>query len=351
MSLGELFLALCSEISDGVWGGFGSALPPLVDGKAPEWVEIVPGTKTINAVDGRVFRNLTPEAIVARFDADPNDAPFDWEHSTEILARKGKRAPASGWIKELSVRKGGSVWARVEWTDDGADDLVKKRYKYSSPGFLHTKDGNIVAITSAGLTNTPAFRMTALAQAEPAPEKPKMNKVLRLLLAKLGLASTVTDEDVIIAAMAAAEAKIASDLQAAVASAQPTLDKFVPIETYKLATARVSELETAAAASAKSTLDSEITAVLEAASKEGKIAPPEFDFFRASASVEGGLERLKTFVASAAVKVAPGEDPAVPKTPKKGKTEDTHGLNAEQLSIASDCGLTPEQYANAAVTA
>jgi len=337
-----LLRSQCNADSDPLIAVFASALPAIVDNKAPDWVELVPAGPEINAVDGRKFRNTSPDSIVAAFKADQNDLAFDWEHSTEIKAPKGEHAPASGWIKELANRAG-AIWARVEWTAAGAADLIAKSYKYASPGFMHDKAGNIVALTSAGLTNRPAFRMTALAQTETKKDENPMDKVLKALLARLGLKSKAT-EDEVLAAMAAADQKATDDLAAAVASAQPTLDKFVPRADYEQAVAQVSELKAGAAKIVKDALEAEIDKEIETAVAAFKVAPASVEFYRASCSAEGGLDRFREFIKDAPAVIKPGEANLT-----KPKGDGSGSLTAEQAAVAAACGQTPEEFATGAV--
>lgn len=135
---------------------------------APEWIELFPPGPEITAVDGRKFLLSSPADLIAAFAADPIPIPLDYEHATEIKAPEGERAPAAGWIEELEERDGGAVWARIDWTPAGAEAVKTKEYRFVSPAFhVDKKTREITKLVSAGLTNTPALRMTALAQRQP----------------------------------------------------------------------------------------------------------------------------------------------------------------------------------------
>lgn len=132
----------------------------LVEGKTPEWIELIPAGPKVDAVDGRKFRNETPDAVVKAFQDYAKDLPIDLEHATEIKAPKGEPAPAAGWITALENRNG-AIWAKVEWTPSGAAALTSREYRYVSPAFLTDKKGNVTSLSSAGLVNKPALTQLA----------------------------------------------------------------------------------------------------------------------------------------------------------------------------------------------
>jgi len=65
------------------------------------------------------------QEIVANFEAGlpGTDIPVDENHL---------RGPAPGWIKDLRAEADG-LWARVEWTELGADYIAKELFRYVSP--------------------------------------------------------------------------------------------------------------------------------------------------------------------------------------------------------------------------
>ncbi len=95
----------------------------------PEWIMLIPAGR-IEAVDGRVFINGVPEAIVAAFQRHGLELPIDINHKMELMPA-GEEAPAMGWITALEVREG-AIWARVEWTPRGARALKDREYRYIS---------------------------------------------------------------------------------------------------------------------------------------------------------------------------------------------------------------------------
>lgn len=152
---------LCSESHTTTYVTWCAAIN-VVDDTPPEWIELIPAGEKLKALDGRSFRNDSPESVVEAFNADPRDLPVDWEHSSEIRAPKGEEAPAAGWIDKLEVRSG-AVWAHVKWTPRGLVSLRGKEYRYISPAFVHDSKKTIKKLVSAGLTNQPAFHLQVMA--------------------------------------------------------------------------------------------------------------------------------------------------------------------------------------------
>ena len=90
------------------------------------------------------------------FDKNLIDVVCDYEHQTLT----GKTAPASGWIKSLSIEDN-KLYAHVEWNKEAKKMIQAKKYKYVSPVLLpnttDTVSGKNIGWTihSLSLTNTP----------------------------------------------------------------------------------------------------------------------------------------------------------------------------------------------------
>lgn len=137
-------------------------------GRAPEWVQIIPAGPEVKGRDGRAwtFGPAEAQAVLAAFRGNNGPLPVDWEHSSETRAPKGEEAPAAGWITALEVR-GGSLWGRVEWTPRAAGQIANREYRFLSPVFCFSRqDGKIKALVSAGLTNSPNLPLLALNRQE-----------------------------------------------------------------------------------------------------------------------------------------------------------------------------------------
>jgi phage I-like protein len=134
----------------------GSAFPP-------EWIELIPAGD-FKGRDGRgPFRMTHPGQAIAATKALQMSAglPIDYDHATDLGAPEGRPAPAAGWICGLEDRDG-ALWGQVEWTAHGADAVVTKEYRYISPVFEYTEDGEVVRLLRAALTNNPNLYLTAI---------------------------------------------------------------------------------------------------------------------------------------------------------------------------------------------
>ncbi|MFQ5463605.1 MAG: phage protease, partial [Phycisphaerae bacterium] len=88
------------------------------------------------------------------------DLPIDYEHQTlgGAFASPTGQAPAAGWIKRIVGRAGVGLLADIEWTEQAAEMLLAKQYRYLSPvALIRKSDRKLIAIHSAALTNKPAI--------------------------------------------------------------------------------------------------------------------------------------------------------------------------------------------------
>lgn len=356
---------LCQIHAGAVLGAVSCQIVASSGAPAPEWVQMFPApdakTKKIAARDGRVFKLSDPSAFVASFNAQKHDVPFDLEHASEIKAPNGDPAPASGWITELQER-GGEVWARVEWTSDGAEAVQSRKYRYASPAFnTDRKSGEITTLVSAGLTNRPALNMPALASIQGAdimhPE----------VLKKLGLPETCSVDDVIAeinklkqggnglstatpmlnqggnglstaqaehaAEMASLKAQHATELAAA--KKTPAMTEFIPRADYDLVVGRVAAMEQTRANEKAAQHKEAVELALTGALSTGKISPATKEFYASTCSSPEGLAAFCSFVKSAPV-IAPANIVTGQVVVADGVTM----LSAEQLASAKKAGVS-----------
>jgi len=316
-------LALNSEIYSPV---------ELTDGKAPDWVELIPAGPTVTGRDGRswVFDDIAAGLVQSNFVARAIDLPIDWEHATQKRASEGKEAPAGAWIKQFEVRNG-ALWGQVEWTPRGGAQVESREYRFLSPVFDYEVDSSrIVRLVSAGLTNIPNFLMTALNQEQ---QENTLVKPSPELLTLLGLPETATAEQV----FTATTAKLQATNQA-LNTELPSLDRFVPRADYNALEARAQNAEQALASHKKAEHDKDVEAVLNAATQAGKITPATLDYHRAMCQDEAGLARFKAFVDAAPVVAAPsnlGE-----RKPEGTAT----ALNSEEQQVAKLLGMSDADF-------
>ena len=300
----------------------------LAEGKAPEWVQLLPAGLKINGRDGRWWTMGDAEAVAEASLSDRTDLPVDWNHAIEYKAPYGGDAPAAGWIHKLAVRQG-SIWGRVEWTARGKQSVESKEYRYLSPVFLHDRESlDIQRLTSVSLTNRPNLDLGALNQEE---RENNMN-FLKLICTALGLAETSTEEQVL------EKVKVVkTDLEtAANRAAAPSLDQFVPRADYNSTLERATNAEQKLSEHEAQARNGEIEAEITKALQAGKITPATREYHKAQCQAEGGLERFKTFVAAAPV-VGGGSG-------IKGDPPPTdQALNAEEKGISSMFGNSAEE--------
>ena len=301
------------------------------DGKAPEWVELIPAGPNVIGRDGRqwLFDEQAGMLVQSSFMGRAIDLPIDWEHATQHRATKGESAPAAGWIKQLELRDG-ALWGFVDWTPRGSEQVISREYRFLSPVFDFDPDTTRIArLVSAGLTNKPNFLLTALNQ-ETMENTPV--KLSPALLAALGLPETATEEQAI-----AATAQLKATAQAANAE-KPNLAQFVPRADYDALGVRAVNAEQALATQKKTEHNKEVDAVIAAATQAGKITPATVDYHRAMCQDEAGLARFKEFVTAAPV-VAAASDLGE-RQPEHLKT----ALNAEEQQVAKLMGMSEADF-------
>lgn len=325
-------------------------------GVAPKWVQLFP-YGTVMGRDGRGPYTVRDAAHAAEIIAATTayqagaDAPIDYDHQTQFAAQNGQRALASGWIKTLEARADG-IYARTEWTASAAQHIAAREYRYISPTFVHDRDGTVLRIVGAGLTNLPNLDIPAIASQSPSQTQgASMDPadLLKRLAAALGLPETASADDVLALCTSLATdrkttdsktAAKATDPAAATATASQAVDltKFVPMEVHLAVASQLASVQAqVAAGAAEQAVDAAITA--------GKVTPAMRPWAVAMASQS--LTDFAAYVANAPVLVATAsQSPAsalVPPPALSGKAS----LSAEQLAVASQLGIAPDTYAKA----
>ncbi|MBR0643995.1 phage protease [Plastoroseomonas hellenica] len=182
--------------------------PAVAGAAAPEWIQLIPAGE-FRGADGRgpYFLKDAAAVMAASLPAGAR-LPIDENHAIDLAAKSGGAAPARGWIVELQARDDG-IWGRVEWTGAGRALLDDKAYRGISPVFLHTKDGVVVTLLRAALTNDPNLTQLATLhhqqQQEPCVDLARMRQAL-------GLAADA-DETAILAAIAANRTAVTAHAQ------------------------------------------------------------------------------------------------------------------------------------------
>lgn len=330
---------------------------PVVDGRPPEWIKIMPmgENRTRNGVPPVVILadRMHAEAVVAASDAylGKTDMVIDYDHQTVRAPAVAGKAPAAGWTNELQVRDDG-IWARSEWTAEGSADIVAKRYRYISPYFAYRPDGRVTKIINVGLTNTPNLDLAAIASALSQQEGTSM-KDLKAIASALGLGDDA-DEAAILAAIAALNAgktvlsatasalgaKDGDDLVAlastAVAqAAKPDPAKFVPISVVTELRAEMSALsakvDQAGVESKKKLIDDAVAA--------GRLTP----------ALRKHAETLEMTALASFLDALPenGLGKAIVSGGKADDQTGADGLTEDDRAVASALGMSGEEFAKA----
>jgi phage I-like protein len=163
-------------------------------GSPPKWIHLVPAG-TFTGRDGRgpyTVRNAQTVIDATKKRAGTTDLPLDYDHQTETAKQSAGTAIAAGWIKDYEARADG-IWGQVEWTPRAQAALQAREYRYLSPVFLYDgKTGDVSALMSAALTNTPNLNLTALAS-----QAAGDGETLSRIRALLGLAEGTTSADIV----------------------------------------------------------------------------------------------------------------------------------------------------------
>lgn len=152
----------------------------------PPRVHLVPAG-TFSGVDGRGPYHLASTEALIRDSMARGKLVLDENHSTDHAMRSGGSAPAVAWITELHSEADG-IWGSVEWNATGRALLENRAYRGISPAMV-VRDGEVIRIVRASLTNTPNLDVTHLHNQEPTMDLARVRTLL-------GLADTATETDV-----------------------------------------------------------------------------------------------------------------------------------------------------------
>lgn len=343
-----------------------------------------------SSVDGRpedvlggkwLMDDVAFAALKANTPHQAGDLVIDYEHQTLNKEQNGQPAPASGWfhIDDVQYRPGHGLFVKPRFTDNAIARLNAKEYRYFSLVFGYDKaDGRPLFIHSAALTNRPGVDglqplaalsarlnaecsgLSALAtlnannaNALPHPTQPEglhVNPLLMKLLAALGI--EIADGSEPTEAQLNDALKRIDDLVkaagsvdglkqevAALSAKSPTIDltKYVPIAT---ANALREQLVALTAENGVLTVEQTVKAAID----EGKAFECERQYL-----IDLGKQSMAALTANLGERVAIAALTAKQTTtvpaPNKDKDTALAALTAEDLSVAEQMGLTPEQMA------
>lgn len=307
------------------------------------WVHLVP-VGTFTGIDGRgPYRLADATSVIAetRKRSGKRKMVIDYEHQSINSQKNGKPAPAAGWIVGMEARSDG-IWGLVEWTEAAAAHIAKREYRYISPVFRHAKDGTVISIDNAALTNSPNLdQLVALNRAGATMDNDLKSK-LAAAAKLLGLPETAGQAEILakfneLSALAGDLASLTGDQSFAAHTANPDPTRFVPIGDFERVVADANKLR-------QGVTESVAINRVEDDIRSGKIAPFLKDWAVSACTMnmpfyEGFVNRVGPaftgiMTASHARAFAPGD-----------KATDT--LSDDERAVATRMGLTADEYAKA----
>jgi phage I-like protein len=321
MEPGSLFLALENK-----------------QGEVPKRIQLLPPGPTIEGRDGRKWIVRSGKAVAEASNAWLPNHSIDENHAVDHKAPKGESSPAFGWFNNITVETNGSIWADVAWTKKGEEAIAALEYRYISPVFLHDEKGEISTILRAALSNSPNLDIKSLNSQEPAsPAKESTNMDLKEIAAALGLPETATEAEVR-AALAASK----TSLNAAAAKPQNVdLAAYAPRTDLAAMETRAVTAENKLAELNAAAFKTEVTAAVDRAIKDRKIAPASREQYLSLCNTKEHLENLKKAFAASPAIVGDTQTQTAAGAPPASQT----ALNAEELQAAKAIGYTAEQWA------
>ncbi|WP_425092000.1 phage protease [Tropicimonas sp. S265A] len=331
-------------------------LASLESGAESSEIEIMPVGEVRHSGEKKPFFVSDPEALIrASFQDLPNgmsELAIDFDHSSDKpdVNKTRQSTRAAGWISKMEVRDG-KVIATVDWTPVGRAAVEGREYRSISPVFqVRKSDRQIVRITRAALTNTPAIRELSRIASDPTEEGEQGMSLARIAKA-LGLAEDAA-EDVVLASAATVIAK-ASQLDTVLEAAghegevtdeaiatvtaslkaeggEPDPSKFVSMTEYTKLAAEVATLT-------KDTATDKAEAAVTAALKGGKITPAMKDVATKLASSD--LKAFNDWIATMPTFVTDGE---VISGVKAAKVDGQ--LTEAQKTVCASMGLSEDAY-------
>ena len=323
-------------------------------GEAPEWIELIPAGE-FRGRDGRgPFALKSPEAVIAATRGLGMEAgiPIDYDHATDFAAPAGRPAPAAGWIRKL-VARGGAIWGMVEWTRSGAEAVTAREYRYVSPVFEYAKNGEVVRLLRAALTNNPNLYLTAISAgatadsvagatagtAEGSIKESAMERTLEEMRGILGLGQDSSEEEITAAVRAIAAGSRGGRAEAD-GGADPA--RYVPLAHFQRA---VSELNTIRAERARERAEYAV----DSAIRTGKLVPAQREW--AIAYCQADFKGFENFMArQPAVALGEIDFEGEPRAAANlaavegaGRRRDV-ALTATEAGVCEHLGIRPEDY-------
>jgi phage I-like protein len=127
-----------------------------VDGDPPEEFRIFKLGENSTTKGILVYDKESAASVMAFFKKHGAELFFDWNHNSLKPDASKEDCEACGWFVP-EAREDGLYAASIRWTEDGAEALVKRRFRYFSPAVIYDlKTGRVLRLINAALTNLPA---------------------------------------------------------------------------------------------------------------------------------------------------------------------------------------------------
>jgi len=310
----------------------------------PEWVMLIPAGE-FSGRDGRGrFRLANAACVIAATEALGLTAgvPIDYDHATDFAARKGRPAPAAGWIRKLEERDG-ALWGCVDWTPYGAKAITSREYRYISPVFQYSPDGAVTRLLRAGLTNNPnlyliAISARAAAVAAPRPEGSNaMDTLLQQLCEMLGLDDDASPDEVLAAVRALSEGARCDDDDGAADAMRAGADpaRYVAVAQFQRVLGELNQMRVERA-------NERAERAVDDAIKAGKLIPAQRQW--AISYCQADFKGFAAFAARQPAAFGTGFESAAATFTAPPALAAKAALTATETAICAQLGLRPEDY-------
>lgn len=307
--------------------------------KLPFEIELIPSEDMFVGFDGRVFRALDKVAIANNTNSKLKYVVIDENHKTDYTSGTGASVEAMGWMSDFFVKEDNSLWAKVEWTQAGAEKILNKSYKYISPVYQIDKSANIISILRAAITNNPNLNLKALNNKNDdndiknKKEGGNMPEEKELQELKLALNDAKLKNGELERAINEKGAKLSElekSLNSKVAEAEAKNKELE--KALNEANAKLSELS-------KATAEREALSIVEKAINDGKIAPSTKEVYIALCMEEGGVEKFNKIMEN-----TPSAGIFKELNLNKGAEGNKTELNEADKRMAKAMGYSEEEY-------
>lgn len=130
----------------------------LADGRVPDRFRIFRAGANETTKGTFTFDSASAESVLSAHASRGLDLPIDYDHAMADPGASPRDRVAAGWFSPAVVD--GELWASdVRWTPAAARALADREWRYMSPWFIASKDGDVRRVErllNVALTNTPA---------------------------------------------------------------------------------------------------------------------------------------------------------------------------------------------------